>query len=555
MAAIRGGRGLMATLIMIIQGQKISCPQILLATLMLTLLALAGCGGGSSNATNTSGTTNTTQVMVTTDKGVVAGSGTSTMREFLGIPYAAPPIGNLRWMAPQPAAAWSSPLTATSFAPHCAQPASPFGTASTSEDCLYLNVYAPVGAGPFPVMVWIHGGALLVGQSDLYDPTALVGSGVVVVTINYRLGPLGFLTHPALAAANGTAGNYGLMDQQAALKWVQTNIAAFGGDPENVTLFGESAGGLSTLSQVASPLAAGLFQKAIIESGAYVLTPPTLAAAETLGRNFASAAGCGNQTAACLLALPVGAIVANSAAIQVAGTTLPTVDGVLLPATLADAFTAGNFNKVPMIEGSNQHEYSLLSAVSIDEMLGHQLNASEYPGYINATFGASLGPLVQITYPLTQAFTPAWTYDDALTDWLFACHGRSVAQLVTAQGVTAYTYEFADVNAPVTNNIPPRSDGFGAFHSAEIQYVFPSANYRIYYGAPLTAAQIALSTQMVGFWSQFARTGNPNAAGNTVWPAYTAANDTYLTLAPGATATTTGFATEHRCAFWMQVGL
>jgi para-nitrobenzyl esterase len=162
---------------------------------------------------------------------------------------------------------------------------------------------------------------------------------------------------------------------------------------------------------------------------------------------------------------------------------------------------------------------------------------------------------VQTTYPLTQALTPAWTYDDALTDWLYACHGRSVAQLVTAQGVTAYTYEFADAHAPVTNNIPPRTDGFGAFHSAEIPYVFPSANYHIYYGAPFTAAQTALSTQMVGFWSQFAKTGNPNAAGNTAWPAYTAANDTYLTLAPGATAATTGFATEHLCAFWMQMGL
>jgi para-nitrobenzyl esterase len=521
-----------------------------LATLMPVLLALAGCGGGgggSSSAPN--------QYLVTTDKGVVAGFGSSSMHEFLGIPYAAPPVGNLRWLPPQPAAAWSSQLAATSFAPHCAQAASPFGTASTSEDCLYLNVYTPVGAGPYPVMVWIHGGALLVGQSDLYDPTALIGSDVVVVTINYRLGPLGFLTHPALAGATGAAGNYGLMDQQAALKWVQTNIAAFGGDPKNVTLFGESAGGLSTLSQVASPLAAGLFQKAIIESGAYVLSPPTLAAAETLGQDFAAAAGCDSQTAACLLAMPVSAIIANSAAIQVAGTTLPTVDGVLLPATLANAFSTGNFNKVPMIEGSNQHEYSLLSAVSVDVTLGHQLNAGEYPAFINAALGAALGSIVQTTYPLTSALTPAWTYDDVFTDWLFSCHGRSVAQLVTAQGVTVYTYEFADAKAPVTSNIPPRSDGFGAYHSAEIQYVFPSADYHIYYGAPFTSAQTALSAQMVGFWSQFAKTGNPNAAGSTLWPPYTAASDAYLTLAPGAVATTTGFAAKHSCAFWMQVSL
>ncbi len=504
---------------------------------------LSGCDGGNGISENT----------VQTDKGVVIGYGTPTMHEFLGIPYAAPPVGPLRWQPPQPAAAWSQPLTVASFAPHCAQTASIFGTASSSEDCLYLNVYTPYGFGPFPVMVWIHGGGLVAGESDSSDPTALVGSGVLVVTLNYRLGPLGFLAHPALVAANGTAGNYGLMDQQAALKWVKTNIAAFRGDPANITLFGESAGGLSIHSQIVSPLASGLFQKAIVESGAYALQLPTLAAAETLGQNFATAAGCSNQTAACLLALPVATILANADAILVGGQTLPAVDGVLLPMTLQDAFTSGAFSKVPMIEGTNQHEYSLLSAVAIDEQLGHQLSASDYPTYINAFFGTTLGPGVQTNFPLTPSYTPAWTYDSVMTDAVFSCRGRSVAQNVTAQGVTAYTYEFADANAPVVYNIPSRTDGFGAYHAAELQYVFPSA-HTIYHGAPFTAAQAALSTQMVTFWSQFAKTGNPNPSGSIVWPAYSAANDTTLTLAPDAIATTTGFAAEHACAFWTQVG-
>jgi len=511
---------------------------------VFVVLALSGCGGSNAIDPNA----------VQTDKGVVIGHTTATMREFLGIPYAAPPIGDLRWQPPQPAAAWSSPLTAATFAPHCAQPASPFGTASSSEDCLYLNVYVPYGvAEPLPVMVWLHGGAFVAGESDSYDPAALVGSGVVVVTLNYRLGPLGFLTHSALAATNGTAGNYGLMDQQAALKWVKTNIAAFGGDPANVTLFGESAGGLSTHSQIVSPLASGLFQKAIVESGSYTLQLPTLAAAETLGQSFATAAGCASQTAACLRALPVATIIANSSAILVGGQTLPTVDGVLLPKTLHDAFVSGTFNKVPMIEGTNQHEYSMLSVVLIDVPLGHQLNATEYPVYIDALFGATLGPVVQMNYPLTASYTPAWVYDDVITDMSFSCTGRSVAQKVTAQGVTVYSYEFADANAPVVYNVPARTDGFGAYHAAELQYVFPGT-YTIYHGAPFTAAQTALSTQMVGFWTQFAKTGNPNATGSTLWPAYTAANDTYLTLAPAAIATTTGFAAEHSCAFWAQAG-
>ena len=232
------------------------------------------------------------------------------------------------WKAPQAAAAWDGKRDASNFAPHCAQLAGSFGVASSSEDCLYLNVYTPKGAGPFPVMFWIHGGALLTGEGDDYDPRALVAQGVVLVTINYRLGPLGFLSHPALSAEGaGASGNYGLMDQQAALQWVKTNIAAFGG--------------------------------------------------------------------------------------------------------------------------------------------------------------------------------------------------------------------------------APRAEGYGAYHASEIQYLFPG-NQTIYAGAPFTAAQTDLSSRMIGFWTTFAKTGNPNATGSgTVWPAYTAANDTYLTLAPGVNATTTQVSAQHNCTtFW-----
>src|ERR1700677_3270820 len=230
-----------------------------------------------------------------TANGAVRGLVNGAVDEFLGIPYAAPPVGPLRWQPPQPAASWSGVRDATQFAPHCPQLASPFGQASTSEDCLFLNVFTPSrgeAGARHPVMVWIHGGALVTGESNDYDPTKLVEDGVTVVTINYRLGALGFLADPALADANGQSGDYGLMDQQAALRWVQRNIANFGGNPRNVTLFGESAGGLSVLSQVASPAARGLFAKAIAESGSYNLTQASLASAETAGQAFAAKAGC-----------------------------------------------------------------------------------------------------------------------------------------------------------------------------------------------------------------------------------------------------------------------
>jgi para-nitrobenzyl esterase len=196
-----------------------------------------------------------------TDKGLIKGTRVGDVREFLGVPYAAAPVGDLRWRPPQPAASWHGVRSATQFGAHCAQNAGPFGVASGTEDCLFLNVFQPrfalPGAPAAPVMVWIHGGALVVGESDDYNPTALVQRGVIVVTINYRLGALGFLAHPALASESpqGAAGNYGLMDQQAALQWVQRNIRNFGGNPHNVTIFGESAGGLSVHSQLVSPRA------------------------------------------------------------------------------------------------------------------------------------------------------------------------------------------------------------------------------------------------------------------------------------------------------------
>ena len=267
-------------------------------------------GTGGAVASPASGGANP---IVRIDDGLVRGTTAGTVDEFLGLPYAAPPTGNLRWRPPAPPASWEGVRDATQFGPSCPQatvnnPYLPPGP--ISEDCLYLNVYTPTsrsgGGGGRPVLVWIHGGGLTVDGARNYDGSKLAADGTVVVTINYRLGALGFLAHPALASRpGGPAGNYGLMDQQAALRWVQRNIAQFGGDPHNVTIAGQSAGGLSVLAQLVSPGARGLFQRAIVQSGAFALTQQPLATAEAAGEKFATAVGCADQTAQCLRSAPV----------------------------------------------------------------------------------------------------------------------------------------------------------------------------------------------------------------------------------------------------------
>src|SRR5947209_13557256 len=245
--------------------------------------------------------------------GSVRGAAVPSGYEFLGLPYAASPTGDLRWRPPQPPAGWEGVRDATQFAPSCPQPASPFAPpAPFSEDCLYLNVYTPTlrRHADRPVLVWIHGGGFTEDASRNYDGSKLAADGTVVVTINYRLGALGFLAHPAFASRpGGSAGNYGLMDQQAALRWVRRNITRLGGDPHNVTIAGQSAGGVAVLAQLVSHSARGLFERAIVQSGAFALTQQPLADAETAGESFAATAGCPDQTARCLRRLSVAALV------------------------------------------------------------------------------------------------------------------------------------------------------------------------------------------------------------------------------------------------------
>lgn len=491
--------------------------------------------------------------VVATDTGPVRGVATGPMQEFRGIPYAAAPVGDLRWRPPQEHERWDGVRDATSFGAHCPQVATPYGTPSTAEDCLFLNVFTPARTNEgsphlLPVMFWIHGGGLVVGESDGYDPSKLVAEDVIIVTINYRLGELGFLAHPALAAESpsGASGNYGLLDQQAALRWVQRNIRAFGGDPDNVTIFGESAGGLSVHSQLASPLAAGLFHKAIVESGAYSLAQPSLSAAEAAGAAFAASAGCVDPStaAACLRSLSVASILAH----QTAATMVPNLDGFVLPLTVRSAFTTGQFNRVPVMEGSNHDEWRLFVAQT-EAATGTPLTAAGYIPAIAATLGVPVSTATfigTVVYPLAAYPSPSVALGAIGTDVVFACNARLSSRLLS-QYVPTYQYEFNDPNAPMLF-FPPSSFPTGAYHASELQYIFDILETPV--PSPgLTPAQGQLSDTMIGYWTQFARSGDPNSSGAPAWPPY-GSSDQFQSLHPPTPATSTGFAADHKCAFW-----
>jgi para-nitrobenzyl esterase len=525
------------------------------------LWLLAGCGS-ANDPENASSTNEALAVnnpngeparpVVSTDRGPVRGVSTSDGDEFLGIPYAAPPTGNLRWRAPQPAARWRTPRNASTFASHCPQTASPFGVASITEDCLYLNVYTPRD-GRFlkPVMVYIHGGAFLTGESDDYGARRLVGHDVVVVTINYRLGALGFMANSALAAESpeGSSGNYGLMDQQEALRWVRRNIDAFGGDPDNVTIFGESAGGLSVHAHLVSPQSHGLFAHAIVESGAYALTQPTLAAAEAQGAAYATSVGCAAQDKGCLRGLSVSALLAKQSTSPVAY--MPVVDGSVLPRSIGPAFSSGQFNHVPVIEGSNHDEFRLFVAALIELPFG-PVTAAQYPTYIAAILNlppavaAVVVPLVVAQYPLSNYSSPGVALGAIGTDAIFSCNALA-AQISLSQYVPAWAYEFNDPNAP-QRFLPPVSFPYGAYHLSELQYLF---DLPVTIPAPpLTADQEALASAMVSYWTHFASQSDPNSAATPPWLPFLAFSTEALVPPVPQTYNPIAFAADHKCAFW-----
>ncbi|WOB10002.1 carboxylesterase/lipase family protein [Piscinibacter gummiphilus] len=521
---------------------------------------LVACGGGSDD------------VEATTANGVVRGSISGNTISYKGIPYAAPPVGARRWAAPAAPANWSGVRDAKSFAPHCPQAASPFGSASTNEDCLYLNVYTPKAPGNYPVFVWIHGGAFYLGLSDGYDPTKLVNQGLVVVTLNYRLGALGFMSHALLSAEQGgTSGNYGLMDQQAALRWVRANIANFGGNRDNITIAGESAGGFSVHSHVASAGSAGLFHKAIAMSAAYPFgaAQDSLAVAQAKGASVVTTAATIRSTATgttvpacsdltCMRNLPVSVLLGAQMTPYPSGP-VPSRDGVVLTQDVRTTIAAGTHNRVPMIEGTTRDEWRLFAA--LDELTATPpmtqvlTSDADHIAKVTALLGGALNPAAGPTATaMVNGFYPAANYGGSATlaygalgtDMIFACNGR-IAALELQQHRAVYAYEFRDRTAPSV--LPHRATlDLGAPHTSELQYIFNMAGT-----ASFNAAQQALSDTMVKYWANFAKNGDPNGAGVPTWAAYTQANDSYQGLDIGTNGVgplATNFATAHNCTAW-----
>jgi para-nitrobenzyl esterase len=509
--------------------------QIVRAVLTLVVaVATAGSMGSADQATAGSAP----GPVVVTARGAVQGVVGGGTRSFLGIPYAAAPVGRRRWAPPAPHASWVGVRPATTFAPGCPQGASLLGKASADEDCLYLNVFTPGGDSgkPWPVMVWIHGGGLVSGDASSYLPDRLVAQGVVVVTPDYRLGVLGFLAHPALAVGrvDRTSGNYGLLDQQFALRWVQRNIAAFGGDPHEVTLFGQSAGGLSVHDQLASPEDRGLFQRAIVESGGYSGSQPTLKQAEAAGETFAARVGCRVQTAVCLRRVPVATLLAAQPSFQVT----PVLDGRFLTRTITAAFAAGRFVRVPVIEGSTRDEFRFF--VATGGLAG--IPRPRYREAISATLGVapSTANAIAEQYPPRAYSSASVALAAAATDALYACRALEAARTL-ARFVPTYQYEFADEDAP---RFFPEAPTFplGAYHASELQYLFTLR------GVPsqLAGSHEDLSEAMLRLWAQFARTGSPGIG----WPRLSQTSAAVELLTPPAPSVATGFAAEHHCSFW-----
>lgn len=475
--------------------------------------------------------------LVITGAGALRGAAAGGTFTYKGVPYAAPPVGELRWRAPEPHACWSGERDATQFGPEC--PQLDEGAVVGDEDCLTLNVWAPAAppSPPAPVMVFIHGGGNSAGSSSepYYDGRELAErGGAVVVTINYRIGQLGWLAHPALSAERpeGVSGNWGLLDQVAALRWVQAEIAAFGGDPAKVLVFGESAGGRNVCTLVATPAAAGLFQRALVQSGSCGFLE-ALAEAEAYGGMVATAAGCDGaaDVAACLRGLDAATIAATlpSDVGALAGSDYnPIVDGVVLPEMPVDALAAGTHHHAPFAIGANADETGR-EAPAI-------ATVEEYEALVRAQFGG-LGDAILAQYPAAAYPTPRKAYVALTSDARFICPSRRFARAAAAgQAEPVWRYLFAHAPGPL-----------GAVHGLELVYLFRT--FAVIPGYTPTAADLAVSDAMIGWWSRFAAAGDPNGAGPAAWPEYASDGSDRTLVIDDPPASVDGIRAA-QCDFW-----
>jgi para-nitrobenzyl esterase len=513
----------------------------------LVVALLSACGRGDGTVSAPATPTPADPAVVQTPAGALRGVVAEDHRFFGGIPYAAPPLGPLRWHAPEPAPAWQGVRDATHLGPRCIQDTGDLEMGRmTDEDCLNLNVWTPPRSDASkPVMVWIHGGSFINGSSGIYDSKWLTTRGdVVVVTLNYRLGALGFLAHPDLGAGNDV-GNYGLADQQAALRWVRDNIGAFGGDPDKVTIAGESAGGMSVCDHLVAPGSAGLFRAAIIQSGpcrAQLALPD----AQRISLDYARDAGCPDPAtaAACLRALPADKLRETVRYFHIGEDALsgPVTGTAVLPEDPLAAMAAGRAARVPVLIGTNRDEFTLF--VALEQLRGQPLPAADYSRVVADTFGPAAAAVLG-RYPLDRYGGSApLAYAAAVTDAEFACVDRRMAGDL-GHNADVYAYEFDDPNAPTPE--PLRTVGFpiGASHSLELRYLFDVG------GAPeLEGAQRTLSDAMIAYWTAFVRDTRPDATGLPEWPKAGEPAEKRLSLRPDGITVTDDFAGIHQCSFW-----
>lgn len=509
------------------------------ALLMAAMVVLGGCGRGESAANRDAIVVPDDPAVVHTQAGAVRGTTSLDHRYFAGIPYAAPPVGPLRWQPPDPVAPWDGFRDATRPGAQCVQDISDEDRRPTGEDCLTLNVWTPPpSADKRPVMVWIHGGSFLAGSGDIYNSRRLAGRGdMVVVTINYRLGALGFLAHPALGQ-----GNYGLADQQAALRWVRDNIAEFGGDPDQVTIAGESAGGMSVCDHLVSPESEGLFRAAIVFSGP-CQAQVDLPAAEKVSMQYGAEAGCADAATAaqCLRALPVDKLqrplyYGRIGTEQLSG---PVTGTSALPVDPMRGAAEGRAAKVPVMIGTTADEFNLFTALQF--IRGRPMDVPQYPELLAEAFGANAPAVAQHYPPDRFGGSVPLAFSTATTDGVFACVADELADAL-AKDAPVYSFVFDDPDAPAPEPIREAPFPIGAAHSLELRYLFDVGG-----APPLNAAQERLSEQMIDYVSRFVATGSPGPD----WPRLTPGDaGERMSLQPDGNRVVTSFEQTHQCPFW-----
>lgn len=486
--------------------------------------------------------------VVRVTEGFLSGERQAGTSIFRNVPFAAPPVDDLRWRAPQPPTPWTGIRDATQPGSRCLQFAlGPEGFVG-SEDCLHLTVQVPNRRSePLPVMVFLHGGAFTVGASSDYDATRLATQGeVAVVSLNYRLGMFGFLDHPGLT--DPAAGNYGLADQQAALRWVRQNIAAFGGDPGNVTLWGESAGAFSTCAHFASPTGRGLFHKAIVQSGPCGATLLTRAQAQIRARSLAAAVDCAEaEAAACLRGVSGPALIrAGSSLGQGLNSRLtdlawsPVVGTPLLPEQPLAAIRSGAADGIPLLHGGTRDEMRGFVANRYDGA-GKPLTAAQYPEALRDIYGSRTAGAVLARYPLHRYPSPGLALATALTDdgsFLGAC--RQLTANASVGTPTVYAYEFAQPDGKTIGAFP-----LGAYHGSDVRYLLDSLRTDPWAPPPLAPEEQPLGERMVGYWTTFAHAGQPASD----WPGY--ANGRALSLTRDGVRLV-DLDREHQCDFWRE---